>query len=375
MAASPHVLESSNNAEDGQYVGTHITFETTASAVTNYTVADAELLSALEVESASDAEERGLIGTGIALESATSVDAAPISLSASTETEATIESDSGATMQAYDSQRGHLMVRAADDGSLISANLSADTEAEQADERRVVLTKDDGTQGTFIVLGEGEVTVNERGNVTANLKDGSSLVYQQYDGERSDDDADRESLIADGTAAAEVFVTNSADGSAEAAADIVQYADDTTVDVTTYSENRIEMTAERTESDGRIIITSIADSVFESADDIEVMVDGNAAAQVDSTSELVAATENGDQSAYAIRSTSTAEASTDVIVAVNHFSEREVTMQSASADDTTDADDTADETDEEADPLPGFGVLIAIVGVLGAGLFTARRMN
>lgn len=370
--AAPTV--SSEHTETAAHAGTHVAFDTEANAIANYSVNGETVIDSVQVESASAAENRGLIGADVGLETATSVNATPIALETESDTRFTLTADSGAALQAHDSQRGHLVVESSEVGALLTANVSG--EAEQDGDARVVVTHENGTQGTFVLVGDGEATVNEHGNVTAELGQDARLVYRQYHDERSEADADREEMIANGTAAAEVYVTAAAEGSSDAAADVVSYADDTTVEVTTYSENRIEMTAERTEHDGRVVVTSVSEEAFGAAEDIEVRVDGEAAAQVASTSELVAATEDGDNSAYMVRQRSAAEGRNDVLVGVNHFSERDVTL--ANADRSSSSDDGMDDTsdqDDEASPLPGFGVGVALVALLTAAMRARRNLN
>lgn len=352
------------DASSETYAGTHLSFETTGDALASYTVSGDQLITSVEVESASDAQQRGLLGVGVALVSVTNVQASALEVSTESQTSVHVTSDTGATFEAHDSPRGHLLVRAEDDGQVVTANVSSDAEVEQASDGKVVVTKDDGTQATFIVIGDGDVTVNEDGHVTAKLEQGSTLAYQQYDDER---DERREALLADGTVAAEVYVTVDAEGDGELVADVVQYGQDTTVEILTHSENEVHLTAERAESEGRIIITSVSEQAMESAGDLEVMVDGEAATQVESMSELEAAAAGGENSAYMVRHASTADASAEVLVAVNHFSERDIVMQT----DGDSPDD--DENDGVAEENPGFGAAIAGIAIALAAIIAARR--
>lgn len=374
LAVSSGENVSSEHSEEAQ-AGTHVTFETTANAITNYGVDGNVLVSSVEVESRSDAEQRGAAGVDVGVSAMTNVEGSGLSVNSQTDTRVEIAAESGATVESHDSHRGHLLVRAEDDGQFVGANISGDAEAEQESESQVVVTHDDGTQGTFIVIGDGEVTVNDEGNVTAELEEGSSLTYRQYSDERDEADEEQERMIAEGTAAAEVYVTMAAEDGSEAAADVVQYSEDTTVEVVSHSENEIRVTAERTEEEGRVIITSVSEQAYEAADEFEVTVDGEAAAQAESTSELEAAADGGDNSAYMVRQASTVDASTEVLVAVNHFSERDVVMSSDEGSDdssATDGDD-GDDSGGLSDAQPGFGVVLGIFAALLATLFAARR--
>lgn len=384
LATTHAATVSSDDDEETNYNGSHVSFETTVDALVNHHVEGDSVVTDVAVESTSSAEQRGALGIGLGLAAVTDLDAAAISVDAQSDTQVALTTESGATIQAHDSQRGHLLINADGEGQLISANVTADAEAEQESEKRVVVTKDDGTQGTFIVIGDGEVTVNNEGNVTAELDHGSSLTYQQYAaGERDEADEDRERLIADGTAAAEVYVSMAAEGSQETAADVVQYSQETTVEVVSHSENEVELTAERTESEGRIIVTSVSEQAFDSAGDLEVSVDGEAAASVESMSELKAAADGGEQSAYMVRHASTTDASAEVLVALNHFSERHVTMHSDSQDgdehSPADGDETRQTADSDDSPSvadddgPGFTVFIAGMALLLLVLVGARR--
>ena len=120
------------------------------------------------------------------------------------------------------------------------------------------------------------------------------------------------------------------------------------------------------------------------------MVDGEAAVEASSYSELESATEGGDSSKFLVRQSSSAEASADVLVALNEFSERDVTMTEGSSDgtdnngdenngDDTDTDDNngdgtdTDGTDEPSQGLSGFGVGVALLALLAAAVIAIRN--
>ncbi|MFW5964035.1 MAG: hypothetical protein ACOCQM_04155 [Natronomonas sp.] len=370
--------------EGEAYSGSHVEFQTQNSAVTGYAVNDAVVVENVSVQSSDEARSQAGLGADAGLSTATEFSGAGLQLASQTSLSATVTVESGAEMQAHDNDRGIFQVRANDGAQMVQANLSNDAEADSESEERVVVTKEDGSQGTFIVVGDGEVVVNEEGNVTAEVEEGGQLVYRQYDdGERSEDDEQKERMIQNGTATAEVYVESAAesgqdgaddgedtaeDGSdegEEAAASVVEYGQDTTVEVQSRSENTINMTAERSQSEGKVVLATVSEEAFSSAEDVEVLVDGEAAAQADSYSEVEQAAQGGDNSAYYVSQSSSAEASTDVAIGVNHFSERDVSMQSdgGSGDDggMTDGDGA------------GFGVFAA-VAALGAALLATRRL-
>jgi len=371
-AAAPAAATQSGEA----YSGSHVEFQTQNSAVTGYAVNDAVIVENVSVQSSEEARSQAGIGVDAGLSTATEFSGAGLQLASQTSLSATVSVESGAAMQAHDNSRGIFQVRADDGAQMVHANLSSDSEAESESDERVVVTKEDGSQGTFIVVGDGEVVVNEEGNVTAEVEEGSQLVYRQYDdGERSEDDEQKEQMIQNGTATAEVYVESAAesgqdsaeDGSdegEEAAASVVEYGQDTTVEVTSRSENTINMTAERSQSEGKVVLATVSDEAFSSAEDVEVLVDGEAAAQADSYSEVEQAAQGGDNSAYYVSQSSSAEASTDVAIGVNHFSERDVSMQS---------DGSGDDGGMTGGDGAGFGVFAA-VAALGAALLATRRL-
>ena len=202
----------------------------------------------------------------------------------------------------------------------------------------------------------------------ASVQEDSQLVYRQYNEERSDEDETQERMIQNGTATAEVYVYGSAESGGEAeneGTSVVEYDQDTTVEVQERSESQINMTAERTESQGKVIITTVSDETFGSADSTEVFVDGEAATEADSYGEVQQATRDGDNSRYLVRQSSSAEAATDVVVGVNQFSERQISMQSDG-----DTDDDGGLSDGDG---PGFGALAAIAALGGALVVLRRR--
>ena len=361
-AAAPAATQ---EAEGEAYSGTFVEFDATGAAVSDYAVDGTVVVENVSMQSASEAG--GVLDAG--LSSVTSVDAAGLSVDSRTASGATVTSESGAKMEAYDNQRGVVQVRANSESQVVHA--SVDGEARSESDSRVVVSGDDGTQGAFLVVGDGEATVDEEGDVVARVDGDGQLVYRQYNGERSEEDGEQERMIQDGTATAEVYVHSAAEGGGEAESNgtsVVEYGQDTTVEVQERSESRINMTAERTERQGKVIIATVSDETVGSADDTEVLVDGEAAAEANSYDEVRQATRDGDNSRYLVRQSSSAEASSDVVVGVNHFSERQISMQSD--DNSTDSTDGGD--DGSSADGPGFGALAAIAA-LGGALVALRR--
>lgn len=367
FAVSPAASAAASSQQEA-YAGTHVSFDTGTNAIVDYAVDGQTVMESVKVESVSEAQSRAGIDVGMDIDSVTTLDGAPVSVDATTDTSARISTDSGAQVHAHDNHRGILVVRAGGERQYVMINVSSSSTVDQEDDQRVIVTTEDGTTGAFIVAGDGSVAINEEGNVTADLGSNSELVFRSYADGRDEDDTQEEELIADGKAAAEVYVMHHSENSGEAVADVVHYSEDTTVEVTEQGQGTVKLTAERAAHQGKIIITSVSDEIVESTDDLEVAVDGEAAAQASSHSELESAIDNGDSSTFLVRGQSNAEASTDVLVAVNHFSEREITMTSPQGtSETTNTDD-----DSSTPTQPGFGVGVAVLA-LSAATLLARR--
>lgn len=356
---APVVAAGTGTQQGKAYSGTHVSFDTANDAVVDYAVNGETVVDSVKVQSRSKVENSD-IGLSGGLGAVTNFQAAGISLASQTEVRATVQIQSGAEMRSHDNSRGVFVVDAGGTAQYVSANLSSNSQANQAGEKRVVVTSGDGTKGAFLVVGDGKVTVNDGDNVTARLGQNGKLVYRAYPEGRSDGDEQQEQLITSGTAAAEVYVVRAKEGG-DRVADVVSYSQDTTVEVTEQSQGTLEMTAERSQSQGKVILCTLQESAFGAAEEIQVSVDGEAAAKTSSYGELQSATQNGEQSRYLVRQQSSAQAATDVAVAVNHFSSREVTVS-----------DGGGGGDGTGTSMPGFGVVVTLAALAAALLARAR---
>lgn len=360
------------------YDGTHVTFATEANAIVDYTVDGTTVLRSVEIQSQSEAESSGVVDAGTSLSAMSNLEGSAVSTSSETAAGATLTTESGATLEAHDNGHGIMVVAAGDESQYVQANVSSNTEAEANADGTVTVTSDDGTEGTFIVLGEGNATVNEDGDVVAELESDSKLVFRSYPDGKDDGDEKQEAMIADGTAAGEVHVM--AEESGETTVDTVTYAQDTTIEAEQSAEGEVEMTIDRARHEGKIVITSVSESAISSTEDLSVTVDGKAAAEASSHSELRGAI-GSDNSKYMVRQASSASADAEVLVAVNHFSERTVRMssQGTPSDDGSDGsgsdgsgdDGSGDDGTPSSGTTPGFGALIALVA-LGGALYLVR---
>ncbi|PSQ25752.1 hypothetical protein BRD03_11655 [Halobacteriales archaeon QS_9_68_17] len=347
------------------YSGAHVSFEVENSAMTDYAVDGDVVAETVAVESQSDHESRTGVDAGadVELSTVTGVAGAETSLAAQSSTRASVDIGGSAEMTAHDSEHGVLIVDAGGESQYVEVGLASDAEAEQESDSRVAVTTANGSETAFVVVGEGEVTTNEDGNVTASLGDDAKLVTRSYD-ERGEDDERTEAFIANGTATAEVYLTER-DG--EAVADTIEYGQDTAVEVTERSESEVRMTAERATEEGTVVIASVSDAALAASDSLTVTIDGEAAAEASSYAELRNAAEGGNSSAYAVRQSGSAEASADVLVAVNHFSEREIVVADDGASEETTTEGGDDESDGETSDgggQPGFGVTAALAALL-----------
>lgn len=263
-------------------------------------------------------------------------------------------------MNAHDSERGHLLIEAGGDAQYVEVRLAGDAEAHPEDDSRVTTTRENGPQGTFIVVGDGSATVNRNGDVTVDLREDDRVVFRSSGDERSDDDAEQERLIAEGAATAEAYVT--ADGD-DVVVDAVEYAADTNVEVANATGTAVELTVERTTDEGTLVLTTVNDAALGTLEAIHVTVDGDAATSVSSYGELESAADGGDGAAFAV--VNEGDASADVLVAVDHFSERPITIAGE--------DDTATEGGSAVDGQPGFGIGVALIALLSALLALHRR--
>lgn len=374
-AVGPATAAAVGATQQGEaYSGTYVSFQSNADAIADYSVNGETVVDSVAVQSTSKAQSSGGIAVDADLKSVTNFQAAGLSVQSSFEgsasTTTTMRSESGATIAAHDNDRGIMVVTASDGSQYVRANLSSGSSAQAAGENRVVVSNDDGTKGTFIVVGEGDVTVNEEGHVTAKLQEDAQLVYRQYNEERSQSDKQQEQLIASGTATAEVYYQQTAESGGDAkqrTVDVVQYGQQTSIEVTSKTQNHLNMTVERAESQGKVVIVSASEAAMNNAENAKVYVDGEAAVKASSYSEVKSATNGGETSKYLVRSSSSAQASSDVVVGVNHFSKRQMSVQSG------DGGGGGGGGGITGDAGPGFGGLLAIAAI-GAALFARARL-
>jgi PGF-CTERM protein len=372
------VAAQSGSGNASAYAGTHVSFDVAESAVTDYRVANESVFSSVKVQSQSGAESGGLLSADASLSAVTSIAGSALSVESRTSASASIRAEGSASMSAHDNGHGVLVVSSGDSDQYVVANLSSGASAEAESEG--------GTEGTFIVVGDGNATVNDDGDVSAALDAGSKLAFRAYPGGKDGADERGEEMIANGTATAEVHAM--AQGG-EAVFDTVTYAGNTTVESTTRAEGSVNATVDRASSTGTVVIASVSEEAVAAASDITVEVDGEAAAEASSDAALRNAI-GSNTSKYAVAAGGAAEARTDVFVAVNHFSERTVSVQDGGSESGADGDGGADGADGGSDGesgdsdgdggdttasggTPGFGPLAALAALAALVLLRRRQ--
>lgn len=375
--------DSNAATQSNAYAGTHVAFETSSNALLDYRVDGEQVFDNVTIQSQQDHQRTTGIGADVGLDAVVNLSGIGLDLTTQSETRAEVATDGSASMNAHDSDRGILTVDAGEEAQYVQLDLSSESNAEASQESddRVVVETDERT-GVFVVVGDSEVTINDENDVVTDLESDSTLVYRSYaDGERDDDTKEQEQLIAEGTATAEVYAEER-DG--ERVADAATYGQDVTVETAAESEERLEMTVDRTQSEGTVVITSVSEAAIagaNSVEDLAVTIDGEAAAEASSYSELEGGI--GEEPRYMVTQSSDASAATDVLVAVDHFSERTVAIQDSDADsddldDDTDSDsdddsDGGDDETDDSDGLPGFGAAVALAALLIAVAARVRQ--
>ncbi|MFC3957794.1 hypothetical protein [Halovivax cerinus] len=352
MAVPGTVMATEESQANDTYAGAHVDFAVDGDAIANYSVDGEETFSDVRVQSRSDTGLGGAIGLGAIVD----IDGAGLSLAAQTETSATISAQSGAELSAHDTQQGHLVVPAGGSSQVVEADLASGASA--SNEGDTVVVDSGERDGAFIVVGDGEVTVTDDGNVAADHPGDATLVFRSYaDGERDDQAKAEEALIANGSAAAELAVEQRG---GELVSETVTYSEETTTEVSTEAANQVEVTIDRSVSKGTVVLTTVSEAAVGSFEDLSVAVDGEAAAKASTMSELEAGAA-GEEPRYMVTSTNEARGEATVAVAIDHFSERTMTI---SGEDTGDSEGGS--SLPGADSLPGFGPIAALFGLLTA---------
>jgi PGF-CTERM protein len=370
-----HINADATATTDGDaYSGTHVAYDVESDAVVDYTVNGTTVFESMAVESASAYESRTGASGATELGTVVELDGLALDVATSSNAKATVETSGAAEIVTHDNEDGTFVLTAGGEEQYVEAELGGDADATAESDDRVVVETGNGTTGSFVVVGDGEVTVNEEGHVSADLGEDARLVYRDAGEERSEDEESVERMIANGTATAEVYVEQQ-DG--ETVRDTVTYGQNTTVETSTEAENTVNVTVDRAKSQGKVVVTHVSETAVDATDSFDVAVDGEAAAEAESKSALEAAANGDDGSKYYVAedASATAEGSATVLVAFDHFSER---TASISGEETTSGDDTDGEGGDDGSSgdgsgsTPGFGVSAALLALVGAALLARR---
>jgi len=354
-----------NSNADG---GTTVAFELQGDAITDYRVDGEQTFATVAVQSQSetDSSSSGSLEGAVGLEAATNLDGAGLSLATETQASTEVQAASGATLSAHDTPRGTLVVESGDEAQYVKAELGADAEASENGDR--VRVETDSREGVFLVVGDGEVGVTD-GTVTADLSEDATLAFRSYaEGERDEHAQYEESLIAEGNAAIEVSAVER-DG--EIVSDAVSYGQETSATASQTAANQVNVTVDRAVHEGTVVMTTVSEDAVGSLENLTVRVDGEAAVEASSKSELEGAI-GSDESRYMIVQDAGVDGQTTVYVAVNHFSTRTLTIDGNGADgsngsetETSSDDATEDDTNNgTGDSMPGFGAGVALIALL-----------
>ncbi|WP_129114563.1 PGF-CTERM sorting domain-containing protein [Halegenticoccus tardaugens] len=375
-----------SDAESAAYAGSTVSFDTDETAVTNYSVGDERLFSSIKVQARSDAGNGGILNIGPSLSSVVPLDGSRVDLSSETETTATVETKSGATIEAHDNDRGVLVVRTESRSQYVQLNASDDAEASYEGGMAVV-RGENGTEAAAFVVGDGQISA-EGDSVVANIDKDDRLVVRSYEQERGTADTQQERLIKQEEVAAETYVMQRENGTVD---DVVAYDPGTTVDVTSGERGSVEMTVEREDDEGTMLLATVSSDLLD-ADSLAVGVDGVLADETDSYSALESAAD-GDEPRYLVTETG-ANGTVNVLVAGEGLSDGNLVLRSGQnataglsaadeSEDSSGADESSDsdegtgsegESDGETGAqVPGFGVAVAAAALLATAALLARR--
>ncbi len=353
--------------------GTHISFGVANDAVTGYTVGGTEMFSSFRMQSQSSAVDEGLIEANLdEITSIVNINAAGLSVEAETSASTTlnVSSSPGAYVRAHDNGHGTFRVAPGQNTQVGIVNVSSNTELTVEGEEMATLTADNGAEATFMVVGTGgEVATNEDGNLAVRLGANSDLIFKAYPDGKSDAEAEQESLISDGIIGAEVHVMEQ-DG--ERVIDAASYNTFVNYYGTEEAANGTNFTFGSARGTGTLVVTHVSEAAVGSLSSVEAYVNSSngentVPVEADSAATGVANVEQyvgSPESAYYAVPPAEGSASTDVVVAINHFSNRTVTMgQNVGPSDTS-----------GSGGVPGFGAPAAIAALLALAAF-ARRLN
>lgn len=300
--------------EEGEgYDGTHLSLEIDDRAVTNYAVGDERVAASIRMQAVADVTN-GSEGD-LELSGVSNLGGAAIQSEQEGEADMTVMTPT-AQLVAHDNPRGVFVVQP-DEPQYVQIDLASEAEVTDETDSAITVTTENGTEGTFFLIGDGDLTVNQNDSVVSRVEDDSRLVFRAYPGGKSDDHERQERLIRNEQAIADVYVMGSG---VDSTVDTVAYATGASVTGEQADPEGVQVNVDYPDGEGGIVMTSISTDIV-AADGLVVAVDDEELAAAASYDELESAV-GGDRSQYLVAEGSGGEASTDVLVAVDEFSGR-----------------------------------------------------
>lgn len=357
----------------GSYQASHVGFDAKQNSVVNFSVGGQQIFESFSVVAKSDTETQsgGTIGVGVGLGEVTNIAKSAMSMRSQTDKNAVLETESGADIKIHNNDRGIITVTPSENSQIANINISPNTRATTETDKKVVITKEDNSEGVFLIVGDGEVTVNNNRNVIADIEQNRKLVYRDYKQQRSDDDRQQENLISNQNATAEVYIEQTDN---QYRSNIVQYGD-TTVETTDQRQGQINLSVDRTQNQGKIILTTISNQAINPTNNISVQIDGETITQVETYNQLQSSIQQ-DNPSFLINQQSSTQSVSDIAIAIDHFSTRQITIQEK--EDTQQQDDDSQQTDDtqqDEQQQPGFGVIAGLIAILTTTIYILKRQK
>jgi len=339
-------------ADEHEYDGKHVSFDIKPNGIAEYSVNNETLFSSVKTRAAS--EPAVDVGAGVDASAIAGFEGAGIEATSTTTAAARFRTENGAQVAAHDTERGHLTIHATEQRTLVQINMSDPVGT--TPEGSVIVVGGATQVGSVFVVGEGNLSITEEGNIVADLPRGSGLVFRSNGDNRTTQDQATERLIERGSAAGEVYVSQR---NGEVVADTVQYDTDISVEVAQYEDGFVEVGVNRTTEQGTIVIMEVSKKLIEDPGDTAVRVSGTKATRVDTHAELRRSLGKGEPT-YKVSRATTGQANAAILVAIDSFSGQTVIIEERQ------------ESTAVEESTPGFGVSVALLAMLTVTL-AARR--
>ncbi|MFB6236347.1 MAG: PGF-CTERM sorting domain-containing protein [Halopenitus sp.] len=339
-------------AGEHEYDGKHVSFDIKSNGIAEYSVNNETLFSSVKTQAASEAAVD--VGAGVDASAIAGFEGAGLEATSTTTAAARFRTENGAQVAAHDTERGHLTIHATEQRTLVQINMSDPVGT--TPKGTLIVVGGAKQVGSVFIVGEGNLSITEEGNIVADLHKGSGLVFRSNGENRTTQDQATERLIERGAAAGEVYVSKR---NGEVVADTVQYDTDISVEIAQYEKGFVEVAVNRTTEKGTIVIMEVSKKLIEDPGAASVRVSGTEATRVDTHAELRRSLGKGEPT-YKVSQATTSQANAAVLVAIDSFSRQTVVIEERQ--ESTPVEESA----------PGFGVSAALLAMLTATL-AARR--